>query len=323
MRRFVRQLLALTLVLAMPAVPAAAVELGYDDGSMEMGEFVPSGYGHAVSFDLPAPEAHALTGVSFYLIDGGPQPFDLIVRVWDDAQNLLLDLPVTVDYVLPGWYDVDLAASGLTFTGSFVVGVLPTPSVADLYFGTDLDGGTGHSVFYGENPEFWFPIADLNYGIRATVEAAVAPPAPAADTVLACRGFAPPLNRPRSIRRGARALPLKARLLDADGGPVGGDALATPPAVQVLFTPAAGGVAVDVTDLVAPAGRSNEGRSFRPVFPGGWRYVLRTRGLVEQGTYEILLVSGDPAEYVVEPACSAILTLGGDADRRGGRGPRH
>ena len=128
--------------------------------------------------------------------------------------------------------------------------------------------------------------------------------------VVACSGFEPPMDRISVTVKGKnRALPLKAQLFDADGYPVTDTDFATPPVVQVLFDPNAGGEPVDVTDDVLFAGHGTEGNQFIFTDEGKWQFNLKMKNYTAPGTYMIYMDTGDDLEYVIEPTCLATFVI--------------
>lgn len=138
---------------------------------------------------------------------------------------------------------------------------------------------------------------------------AARPAAPAPPPVYRCQGFAPPLERqgsqPLRIKRG-RTLPLKAVLLGDGGKALDARAVKTPPKVQILFRPASGPEA-DRTRAIE-AGDFGKGRSF--VYTESyWKFDLQSDALPETGTYRVRVLSGDEAEYRVDPSCELLVTV--------------
>jgi hypothetical protein len=120
---------------------------------------------------------------------------------------------------------------------------------------------------------------------------------------LVCNGFEPPMETYPVTVKGNRALPLKAQLFDADGYFVTDMDIVAAPVLQVMFQSVTGGTPEDVTDLALPAGLGNEGNQFVFTDELKWQYNLKTKDYTASGTYTISIVSGDDAEYVIDPAC--------------------
>lgn len=135
------------------------------------------------------------------------------------------------------------------------------------------------------------------------------PAAAAAAPAYRCQGFAAPLEKqgsqPLQIKRG-RTLPLKAALVDKGGKALDASAVKTPPKVQILFRPASG-PEVDRTRAIE-AGDFGKGRSFvyRESY---WKFDLQSDALPETGTYRVRVLSGDEAEYRVDPSCELLVTV--------------
>jgi hypothetical protein len=133
--------------------------------------------------------------------------------------------------------------------------------------------------------------------------------APGATPVYRCQGFAAPLDKqgsqPLRIKRG-RTLPLKALLLEKGGKALDASAIKTPPKVQILFRPASGPEA-DRTRAIE-AGDFGKGRSFvyRESY---WKFDLQSDALPETGTYRVRVLSGDEAEYRIDPSCELIVNV--------------
>lgn len=130
-----------------------------------------------------------------------------------------------------------------------------------------------------------------------------------AAPVYRCQGFAAPLDKqgpqPLRIKRG-RTLPLKATLIDKSGKTLDASAIKTAPKVKILFRPASGPEA-DRTRAIE-AGDFGKGRSFvyRESY---WKFDLQSDALPETGTYRVRVLSGDEAEYRVDPSCELLVTV--------------
>lgn len=132
-----------------------------------------------------------------------------------------------------------------------------------------------------------------------------APPPPA---TYACEGFAEPLRttEPMELRPG-RVLPLKGRLVAADGTNADHTVLRTAPVVSLVFKPDEGpevdkSAELEVWDY-------GQGRSFVYLADPDphWKFDLGTSKLA--GRYVVTLVSGDPQEYTVDPVCRVELLV--------------
>ena len=122
----------------------------------------------------------------------------------------------------------------------------------------------------------------------------------------ACVGFEPPLNAgPVKVKK-KRALPLKVQLFNGDGIPVTDELLIAPPVLQVVYSPAAGGEPVDVTDDALAVGLGSEGNQFE-LNIDVWQYNLKTNNYTAPGTYTITVITGD--SYVINPSCQASFII--------------
>jgi hypothetical protein len=106
------------------------------------------------------------------------------------------------------------------------------------------------------------------------------------------------------MKKGGRTIPLKAYLFDDAGAPVKRRGLISPPLVQLSREDTE-----DVTDEVAPAGRSNKGQAFRNAGRGKWIYNLKTKKALAPGTYTVLMGSRDVTEYVIDPTCTGTFVI--------------
>ena len=117
-----------------------------------------------------------------------------------------------------------------------------------------------------------------------------------------CIGFEPPMaNYPVTAKKN-RALPLKAEIFDAEGSPIFGSDLIAPPLLQIWHeygTPEAD----DVSDDALPAGQGTEGNQFVFTEDFKWQFNLKTSNYSGPGTYTVIMESGDPSEYVIDPSC--------------------
>lgn len=120
--------------------------------------------------------------------------------------------------------------------------------------------------------------------------------------IISCVGFEPPMDNYPVTAKKNRALPLKAELFDAAGLPVLGSDLSAPPILQVwqlYSTPAAD----DVSDDALAAGQGTVGNQFVFTDDLKWQFNLKTSNYRGPGTYTVIMESGDPSEYVINPSC--------------------
>jgi hypothetical protein len=129
-------------------------------------------------------------------------------------------------------------------------------------------------------------------------------------TVYHCVGFDEPLNKgPMQVGKG-RVLPLRAKLADDNGGFGDDTTVKAHPMVRVTYQPESGGE-VDKTDEI-DLRDYGVGRSFVFDKEAHWKFDLGTLKFKQEGTYKVVLLSGDEAEYKVEPACELVFHLHAD-----------
>ena len=132
-------------------------------------------------------------------------------------------------------------------------------------------------------------------------------PAPPTPTYR-CQGFDEPLHDGMNIPRG-RVLPLRGKLVAADGSFADQKVVKTPPAVSFKFQPESG-PEVDKTSTVEVRDYG-KGNHFVWDDEAHWKFDLCTKSLEDAGQYQVRLVSGDEAEYKVDPSCALTFNLRG------------
>ena len=142
------------------------------------------------------------------------------------------------------------------------------------------------------------------------LDAAVSRPARAAGKtvpVYACQGFDEPMSRANiHIGRG-RVLPLRGKLVLPDGKFGDSSAIKAAPMLSLKYQPESGPEVDKTAGLeVRDYGK---GRSFVFDKEAHWKFDLGTGNLKDDGKYVVSLVSGDPKEYRVDPACSLVFLL--------------
>jgi hypothetical protein len=148
------------------------------------------------------------------------------------------------------------------------------------------------------------------FGLLAPLAALAETPAPAPPTYR-CQGFDEPLHDGMNVPRG-RVLPLRAKLVLPDGSFGDRNTIQTPPAVSFKFQPESG-AEVDKTGTIEVR---DYGKGNRFVWDdeAHWKFDLGTKSLENPGKYQVRLVSGNDAEYKVDPSCSLTFTLRGGGE---------
>jgi hypothetical protein len=124
-----------------------------------------------------------------------------------------------------------------------------------------------------------------------------------------CVGFEPPMDQGPVTAKKNRALPLKAQLYRADGSPVAGMDVAVAPAIQVYYDPGTGEEPTDVTDQALSVGQGTEGNQFVYTEDEKWQFNLKIKNFTSPGTYSVLIVTGDPSEYLIDSNCYATFII--------------
>ncbi|MEO8191358.1 MAG: hypothetical protein ABI682_13535 [Acidobacteriota bacterium] len=135
------------------------------------------------------------------------------------------------------------------------------------------------------------------------------PAARAADAVpvYACQGFDEPMNRPNiEIGRG-RVLPLRAKLVKADGAFADETVVKSPPTLSLKFKPESG----PEVDKTAGMEVRDYGKGNRFVWDqeAHWKFDLGTGNLPDDGKYTVTVLSGDEKQYRVDPSCKLTFKL--------------
>jgi hypothetical protein len=124
-----------------------------------------------------------------------------------------------------------------------------------------------------------------------------------------CVGFEPPMDQGPVTAKKNRALPLKAQLFKADGSPVTDIDVTTAPAIQVYYDPGAGEDPIDVTDYALSVGQGTEGNQFVYTEDEKWQFNLKIKNFTSPGTYSVLIVTGDPSEYLIDSNCHGTFII--------------
>jgi hypothetical protein len=122
-----------------------------------------------------------------------------------------------------------------------------------------------------------------------------------------CQGFDEPMNRnPINIGRG-RVLPLRGKLVRADGTFGDQTSVKTAPVLTLKYQPDAG-PEVDKTSGIEVRDYG-KGNHFVWDDEAHWKFDLGTGNLPDDGKYLVTMSSGDEKEYKVDPACSLVFML--------------
>ena len=128
-----------------------------------------------------------------------------------------------------------------------------------------------------------------------------------APAIYRCVGFDEPVNRsPIQVNKG-RVLPLRAKLAGENETYADDSVLKAHPIVRVTFQPESG-KEVDRTDEI-DVRDYGVGKSFVFDKEAHWKLDLGTLKFKEAGKYKAVLLSGDEAEYKVEPGCTVVFNL--------------
>ncbi len=122
-----------------------------------------------------------------------------------------------------------------------------------------------------------------------------------------CQGFDEPLNRPSMQVRRGRVLPLRGKLVAADGTFADNGVVKAAPAIRLTYLPE-GSKEVDKT---AGLEVRDYGKGNHFVFDqeAHWKFDLGTGNLPDDGKYTVTVLSGDAKEYRVDPACKLTFRL--------------
>jgi hypothetical protein len=138
---------------------------------------------------------------------------------------------------------------------------------------------------------------------------------------LSCVGFEPPMNQAflppalgggiiaRKVKKN-KVLPFKGELSDVAGLPA--TEMASPPEIYVAFVTGLPDVAIDVTPDALSNGKRTDGPEFVVIAGDTWSYNLSTKGFTQtqgDGSYYTTMISGDPDEYVIDPACLGVFVI--------------
>jgi len=134
-----------------------------------------------------------------------------------------------------------------------------------------------------------------------------APPEKGSKTpTYACVGFDEPIRNDMNVAKG-RVLPLRGKLAMEGGGFADMNVVKAPPRVRVFYIPDSG-AEVDRTDQI-DVRDYGKGTSFVWDAEAHWKFDLGTLKFADMGKYRAVLLSGDEAEYKVDPSCQVTFLL--------------
>lgn len=142
---------------------------------------------------------------------------------------------------------------------------------------------------------------DTNFKIqRRSVEYLLSRPVPSVE----CKKFEPPLAKGTVPVHNSRVLPLKAELFNNDGSILTATDFTKPPVIKVVKKS-------NGSDVTANALNAGTGGSEFQFEDSGtrWHYNLETKNFETGETYEILMISGNEAEYTIYPACKGSFEI--------------
>lgn len=126
-----------------------------------------------------------------------------------------------------------------------------------------------------------------------------------AGPIVSCEGFEPPLDEDVIVNKPNRVLPLRIVLVDSNGVSLTDADITTAPVLQVDFTGINGGGTT--TEILDSVGKGDDGNTFT-FGDDKWAFNMKTKGL-SPGNYKITAVSGDLAEYVIDPTCMVSVDI--------------
>jgi hypothetical protein len=184
----------------------------------------------------------------------------------------------------------------------------------DVLGGFLFDGNTNSEAPY-VGIESELPMTSVEVSIQSTsgvqksfyainqVDLRVCPSGPEVPVVSCNDGlfFAPMDKFPVRAKKN-RVFPLKMELFDADGEVTDAD-LNAAPVVEVMFSSTDPDDESGVIDEVLAAGQGTDGNQFVYTEEGIWHFNLKSKDHSAKGTYTVTVVSGDEAEYTIDPSC--------------------
>ena len=205
---------------------------------------------------------------------------------------------------------------------AFVYVLLRTAADSDGSFRTEFLADPGRSLSAAGHD---FNLANLG---SETLSLPSRDEAVEEEIVLECSGFYAPMDDHPVTANGNRVFPLKMELFDSGGFEITGAVLLSPPVVDVMFTPSPmnhllercylhhavpwcdswyehkyGGEDGAGGDDIDFAGHGSSGNQFVYTDEGIWQFNLKSKRFKGNGTYAVTALSGDEAEYTIDPLC--------------------
>lgn len=226
---------------------------------------------------------------------------------WTDSNNISSNPFVRIARIqranLDGSEPEMLINTGLVTepNDSFFQGIAVDPSLGKIFWADSTQGKILKADLDGAN------IEEILSGLPNPIGVALdaTPIAP----VLLCSGFESPMaNYPVKAKKN-RVFPLKMEMFDDGGFELTDAEITARPVVQVMFTSADGGDAVDVSAEALSSGHGTDGNQFDFTDDGIWQFNLKSRNYTAEGTYLVTAVSGDESEYTIDPSCVTSFVI--------------
>lgn len=240
-----------------------------------------------------------------YRFELAPRPSDaqaaFTVYQWGSTGPILPPL-FTTNFTWPSTGGVvDITNINVTMTSGAVYGIAIDflgYTGQSVHFNANRISYTGGNGWWTTDPSgAWVKFSGLNHKFRAVLTGGYR-----------CQGdqFEEPFSAVVELNRKSNStIPVKMVLADSSGFLVTDTNVTTPPVINVVFSPAIVGGAVDVTDELLPQGAANDGHSFRyDAAEGKWIYNLGTKPFTSPGTYTVFATAGDNTYAIRQNSCT-------------------
>jgi len=240
-----------------------------------------------------------------YRFELAPRPSDapasFTVYAWGTSGPILPPL-YTTNFTWPAAGGViDITGINATLTPGAVYGLSVDflgYTGQSVHFNGNRTSYTGGNGWWTTDPSgAWVKFSGLNHKFRAVLTGGYS-----------CEGdqFQDPFASVLELTaKNNKTIPVKMMLFDSTGNPITDAVIATPPVINVMFSPAIVGGAVDLTDALLPQGSANDGNSFRwDPLEGRWIYNLGTKQFPSAGTYTVSAAAGDGTYAIKQNSCS-------------------